>query len=77
MGVTSLLFAGVSGLMAFVNTYSEHPDYTYTQVKFKTLDDVDVKGSNATTGVTNYHWAGETLDLTEDARYEFWFRVSL
>ena len=57
------------------NIDHQNSAYTYNQVA--SSFNATLKGSDSVTGVSNYYWNGQTIQLNQDARYEISFNINV
>ena len=75
LSIATLIAAGAICAMAD-STIDGQEGYKYTSISYRDNSQLQKKGSNAISGVTNTTWrSAATINLNEDARYSFSFNV--
>lgn len=75
LSIAALIAAGAICAMAD-STIDGQEGYKYTSISYRDNSQLQKKGSNAISGVTNTTWrSAAAINLNEDARYSFSFNV--
>ena len=75
LSIVTLIAAGAACAMAD-STIDGQEGYKYTSISYRDNSQLQKKGSNAISGVTNTTWrSAAAINLNEDARYSFSFNV--